>query len=98
MPLKILKESYPVELVEYVVARSISYLPEFSWWVPFTLKNRDRIIYSVKSIVSKKNNKFGIEVPISIDHAKRLGQDQRYTMKVCHRERDISMFGSFKNL
>ena len=72
MPLNILKESNPVEVVEFVVARSISDEPAFSWWVSFTLKKRDIIIDTINSRASKKTHKFFIEVPMSIDHVKQL--------------------------
>ena len=71
-PLKNLKEFNPVEVAECLVARNISYKPIFSWWVTLTLNKIDRIIDAVYSIVSKKTHKFGIEVPMSIEYAKRL--------------------------
>jgi hypothetical protein len=37
-----LKESYPVEVAEYAVAQGIDHEPAFVWWVPFTLKKRNR--------------------------------------------------------
>ena len=46
--LKDLKESNPIEVAEYVTARSIQDEPSFAYWVPFTLRKRDRIIDSVK--------------------------------------------------
>ena len=70
MDLKIMKESNPAEVVYFLVARGISYEPEFSLWVTFTLKKRDIIISALNSRVINKNNKFGIEVPIFIEHAK----------------------------
>ena len=70
MPLKIMKESKPVEVAEFVVAQGISDEPGFSWWVPFSLKKRDIIIAAVDPRVIKKSHKFGIEFPMSIEHAK----------------------------
>ena len=43
-PLKDMKESYPVKVAEYAVAKIISNKPDFSWWVPYTIKNRNVII------------------------------------------------------
>jgi hypothetical protein len=43
--------------------------PPFAWWVPRTLKKRDRTIAQIKSHAIKKNNKFGLEVPRTIKHA-----------------------------
>ena len=40
--LKDLKESNPIEVTEYVTARSIQDEPSFSWWVPFTLRKLDK--------------------------------------------------------
>jgi DeoR/GlpR family transcriptional regulator of sugar metabolism len=47
-PLKDLKESDPVQVAEYVVANKLVSEPAFTWWVPFTLKKRDRIIWKLK--------------------------------------------------
>ena len=33
-----LKESNPIEIAEYVIARGISDEPAFAWWVPYTLR------------------------------------------------------------
>ena len=35
--------------------------PVFSWWVPFVLRKRDRIISAVNSHVRKATHKFGIK-------------------------------------
>ena len=47
--LKDLKESNPVEVAEYAVANRIVEEPAFAWWVPHTLRKRNRIISKVKS-------------------------------------------------
>ena len=44
-----LKESYPVQTAEYAVVAKIAMEPAFAWWVPHTLKKRNRIISKVKS-------------------------------------------------
>ena len=69
IPLKVMKESNPVEVAEFVTARGIADEPAFAWWVPFTLKKRDCIIAAVNSRVIKRTHKFGLEVPRSIEHA-----------------------------
>ena len=38
VPLKILKESNPVDIAEYAVARGIDGEPAFAWWIPYTLR------------------------------------------------------------
>ena len=72
MPLKLLKESYPVETATFAVAREIQDEPAFKWWVPYTLRHRDCIIASVNTRVSKVSHKYGVELPRSVQHAKEL--------------------------
>jgi len=67
--LKDLKESNPVELAEYAVNRKLVSEPAFAWWVPHTLKRRDRIIKANKSRYMKKSHKFGIELPKTVKRA-----------------------------
>ena len=47
--LSALKEAYPVETAEYAVTNKIASEPAFNWWVPYTLRHRDRIIASINS-------------------------------------------------
>ena len=69
VPLKVMKENYPVEMAEYAKANGIDDEPAFSWWVPYILRKRDAIIKSVKARVRKTTHKFGIEVPRDINDA-----------------------------
>ena len=66
IPLKVMKESNPVEVAEFSVARGINEEPAFAWWVPFTLRSRDRIIASVAAGVRQVTHKYGVEIPRSI--------------------------------
>ena len=61
--LKDIKEAHTVQLAEYTVASKISMDPTFAWWVPHTLKKRNRIIKKVKSKYLLKTCKFGIKLP-----------------------------------
>ena len=63
------KEAYPVETAEYAVANKIATEPAFNWWVPYTLRRRDRIIASINSRYYKTTHKFGIELPKTIQEA-----------------------------
>jgi hypothetical protein len=47
VPLKIIKESNPVEVAEFASARGIGVQPAFQWWVPYMLRKRDQIIAAV---------------------------------------------------
>jgi hypothetical protein len=74
--LKDLKESSPVRVAEYAVANKIVEEPAFKWWVPYTLKKRDRIIKAVKRrFFKKKNEKFGLEIPTSVKRALQIDQE-----------------------
>ncbi len=67
-----LKESHPIETVEYAKILGIDHEPAFNWRVPHVLRKRDHII----CLVRKKNprylkraHKFGIELPKTIKEA-----------------------------
>jgi hypothetical protein len=73
--LKALKESHPLEMVEYAVTQGIDHKPVFSWWVPQVLQLQKSIIFLIKKrkmSYLKKNTKFGIKVPTSVDHAPKI--------------------------
>jgi Reverse transcriptase (RNA-dependent DNA polymerase) len=67
-----LKESYPVEVVEYAVASKIVEEPAFAWWVPYTLRKREQIIAAVNKRYLQRTHKFGIEVPKTVEEALAL--------------------------
>ena len=72
LPLKIMKQTYPVEVAEYAMSTGIDREPAFAWWIKTTLKQRDRIISGVKARVARTTHKYGIEVPTSITHAQDI--------------------------
>ena len=80
MKLTDLKESYPVEVAEYVKARGLQAEPAFAWWVNHTIRRRNAILSAVKSRMLKKTHKYGIEIPTSIEHAKRLDEANGNTL------------------
>ena len=49
MKLSEMKVSYPIEMAEYAVSRSIDDEPAFLWWVGPTLKRRKAIIAALKT-------------------------------------------------
>ena len=79
-PMEDIKASHPVEVAEYAQSRSLTDEPAFKWWVPYTLKKRDRIIASVNSRVKKATHKYGIEVLTSVEHALKLDKINGNTM------------------
>jgi hypothetical protein len=80
IPLKDLKESNPVDVAEFAVARGISDEPAFDWWVPYTLRKKDNIIAAVKSRMKVNTHKYGIEVPRNLAHAKVLDERNNNTL------------------
>jgi len=74
IPLKVMKESNPVEVAEFAEARGISSEPAFEYWVPYTLRRRDRIIASVTSRCKRITHKYGIEIPRTIEEAFALDE------------------------
>jgi hypothetical protein len=75
-----LKESYPVEVAEYAAAQGIDNEPAFLWWVPHTLKKRNRIISAVSKRYQKRNYKYGFRVPNTVDEAKEIDKEQGNTL------------------
>ena len=78
--LKDLKESNPVDVAEFAVARGIDDEPAFKWWIPYTLRKRDTIISAVRIRLKVSTNKYGVEVPTSIEHGKRLDKENGNTL------------------
>ena len=70
--LKDIANSNPIETAEYALNNKINQEPAFSWWSSFVLRKRDRIISKVKSKYRGRTHKYGIEIPKSMDHAKRI--------------------------
>ena len=67
-----LKESNPIEVAEYAVAKQIENEPAFDWWVNKFLRRRDRILAAVNSRYHKRTHKFGIEIPKTVAEAYEL--------------------------
>ena len=67
--LKDLKQSHPLQLAEFAVARQIDKEPAFSWWVEYTLKRRDRIIKAMAKQYFRVTQKYGIALPKTVEEA-----------------------------
>jgi len=79
LPLKDLKESYPIQVAEYAVANKIADEPAFRWWIKHVLKKRDRMISKVKTHYWKKMVKYGIKLPHSVKEALQFDRDSGTT-------------------
>ena len=64
--LKDIKESYPVQVEEYLVSSCISEEPVFAWWASPVLKKWNRIIAKTKSKYWLRTHKFRIEIPKTV--------------------------------
>ena len=80
IPMKIVKESNPIELAEYAIARNIHSEAAFAWWVPHTIKKRNRIIKLVKHRTVKHNMKFGVKVPQNVSQAREYDKENGNTL------------------
>jgi len=80
IPLRLLKKSYPVDVADFAKSRNIHEEPAFYWWVPFTLRKRNSIVSSMKTNVKKITHKYGIEIPTSLAHAKRIDERNKNTL------------------
>ena len=77
--LKDLKESYPVQLAEYVVQSRLAEEPAFAWWVPYTQRKRNRIIAKIKSKYWVRKHKFGIKIPKNLAEARAIDAENGNT-------------------
>jgi hypothetical protein len=75
VPLKDLKDSNPIEVAEYAVSMKLVSEPAFAWWVPYTIKKRDRIIKAVKKRYFRRLQKYGIELPKDVKRALEIDQE-----------------------
>jgi hypothetical protein len=80
-PLRNIKESNPIEVAEYAAANQLLNVPAFAWWVPYVLRKRDRIVAAIKTRVKnrKKDYKFGIEIPSTIERALEIDRETNTT-------------------
>jgi Reverse transcriptase (RNA-dependent DNA polymerase) len=83
IPLKDLKESYPIQVAEYAVANRIAEEPAFAWWVPYVLRKRNRIISKVKAAKTKywiRTHKFGFKIPKTVEEARQIDAENGNTL------------------
>ena len=69
IPLKDMKESNPIELAEYAHANNLAEEPAFAWWVPYTIRKRNRILKAMQKRYYRTTQKYGVELPHSLKRA-----------------------------
>ena len=81
MPLKDLKESYPIETAEFARARGIDDEPAFVLRIPYTFRKCDIMIGQVKGrYVWRITHKYGVELPKSISHSETLDKENKTSL------------------
>ena len=89
-----MKESYPVQVVEYAYHSKVFNVPSFPWWVPHVLKKWESIIAKVKSKYWLITHKFGIIVHKTVEEANCLDQQNGNHLwwgVICKEMKDVSI-------
>ena len=77
--LKDLNTSNPVEIAEYLISRDMVSEPVFAWWLPFTLRKRDRITTGVDYHIRKSTHPYGIKTRTSVKLAEESDKKNKNT-------------------
>ena len=73
--LKDLKESNPLEVAQYAVDNKLDDEPAFKWWVPYTIRKRNRILKAMQKRYFRTHQKFGIELPKTVKRALEIDEE-----------------------
>ena len=79
IPLRIVKEGYPIELAEYAVGNKLEQEPAFAWWIHDVLRKQDRMIGKVKKKYWSRTHKYGIRLPKTVEEALRFDKEDGTT-------------------
>jgi hypothetical protein len=74
-----LKSSHPIQTAEYAVQTKIDSEPALRWWVPHILNEREKLISAVKTRYLKRYQKFGIDLPRTVEEALRIDKETNTT-------------------
>jgi hypothetical protein len=75
VPLSDLKEAQPIEMAEYARAMGLEDQPAFSWWVSRTIQRARRILKAMKKRYFCTNQKYGIELPHTVERALQIHKE-----------------------
>ena len=78
--LKDLKESFPLELLQYVEYKKITKEPAFAWWIPFIKRQMKCNVKKLKTKYWEKTHKYGIKIPKDINEAARFDKENGNTL------------------
>ena len=77
--LKDIKQSNPLEVAQYAVDNKLEEEPAFRWWVPFTIRKRNRILKAMTNRYHRTVQKFGIELPKTVERALEIDKETNTT-------------------
>ena len=81
LPLKDLKESNPLEVINYATGHQLLKEPAFAWWAPTFLSTKQRIIRKLGTTKYwRVQEKLGIKVPKTLAQAYALDQQNGNTL------------------
>ena len=81
LPLKDLKESFPLQAIEYATGHQLLKEPAFAWWVPQFQSTKQRIISKLGTTKYWRiQEKLGIKVPKTIEQAYALDRENGNTL------------------
>jgi len=86
LPLKTLKETNLVQVVDYTHGNKIDMEPAFDWWVPTVLRRHNRIIKHAVNRHHHISYKFGIPLPLSMadtEHLDRINGNTLWMDALC---------------
>ena len=69
VPLKDMKDGFPLETAHYAINKSIEDEPAFAWWVPYAIKKEKRILSKLRSKYWERTHKYGIMIPKTAEEA-----------------------------
>ena len=91
--LKDMKDSYPIEMAKFAVASQIPDEPAFAWWVPYTMKKRNRIISKIESKYWQKTHQYGVHMPKSVKEAYEIDKENGNTLWVDAIKKEMANVG-----
>ena len=74
------KQLYPLELAEYMIAQGIDNTPAFAWWILYVLRKWKYILAAVNSCYHKQMHKYGFEIPKMVKRAHEIDKENGNTM------------------
>ena len=78
--MSVIKESNPIEVAKFAIARGINDEAAFYWWVPYTLRKRDKNILVVNARVKRITHKYEVEIPRTMKEANALDEKNGNTL------------------